>query len=120
MRPNPRAPHRGGLRILSGASALLALGALAGQAPGADAHPSASGVPLAEQDGNPKEVAAWMNWVDIPGLTEPAPGAFLRGVNPMPVGSTAYFTVDLVPGRYLFVSEYTGAMGVMREFRIQP
>jgi len=73
-----------------------------------------------DEDGHPEEVAAWMSWVNIPGLMEPAPGTFLGGVNPMPVGSTAYFTVDLVPGRYLFVSEYTGAMGVMREFRIQP
>lgn len=83
--------------------------------PGHDVH-----LVRLDEDGNPEEVAAWMNWVEIPGLMEPAPGTFLGGVNPMPVGSTAYFTVDLEPGRYLFVSEYTGAMGVMREFRIQP
>ena len=63
MRPNSRTPHRGGLRILSVASALLALGALTGQAPGADAHPGASGVPLAEPP-------VLENLADEPGLVE--------------------------------------------------
>jgi hypothetical protein len=36
----------------------------------------------------------------------------------MPVGSTGYFTADLRPGRYLFVSEYTGHMGVAQEVNI--
>lgn len=85
------------------------------EVPGHDVH-----LVRIDEEVDPEEVTAWLNWVNLPGLMEPAPGRFLGGVNQMPVGSTAYFTVDLEPGRYLFVSEYTGAMGVMREFRIQP
>jgi hypothetical protein len=64
------------------------------------------------------DAAAWMSFVNVAGLTDPAPGTFVGGLHLMPVGSTGYFTADLRPGRYLFVSEYTGHMGVAQEVNI--
>ncbi len=50
---------------------------------------------------------AWMDWSDPKGLITPVPNGvtFLGGVNDMPAGSTGYFTVDLKPGKYAFISE---------------
>lgn len=50
-------------------------------------------------------VAAWMNWTTPDGLTSPAPATFLGGTQEMPEGSTAYFTVNLTPGRYAWIAE---------------
>lgn len=65
------------------------------------------------------DVVRWMNWLDLNGLRAPAPARFAGGVNMMPTGSTAYVTVDLEPGRYLFVSEATGAQGVRKEVTVR-
>lgn len=65
------------------------------------------------------EVVRWMNWFELDGLRHPAPARFVGGVHPMPTGHTAYFTADLEPGRYLAVSEATGAQGVLREFTVR-
>ena len=56
-------------------------------------------------------IEKWMNWVDPEGLIEPAPKGvtFLGGANNMPAGSTAYFTVDLKPGKYILISEVPNA-----------
>lgn len=65
------------------------------------------------------DVVRWMNWFELDGLRAPAPARFAGGVNMMPTGSTAYVTVDLEPGRYLIVSEATGAQGVLREVSVR-
>lgn len=65
------------------------------------------------------EVVKWMNWFDLRGLRTPAPAEFVGGLHPMATGKTAYFTVDLEPGRYLAVSEATGAQGVLEEFTVR-
>jgi len=64
------------------------------------------------------DATSWMSFVNVAGLTDPAPGTFVGGLHLMPVGSTGYFTADLTPGRYLFVSEYTGHMNVAREVNV--
>jgi len=64
------------------------------------------------------QVTAWLNWLTVDGLREDAPVDFVGGMHPMPAGQTAYFTVDLEPGRYLAVSEATGAQGVQQEFTV--
>lgn len=64
-------------------------------------------------------VVRWMNWLEIDGYRAPAPARFLGGMHPMPAGHTAYFTVDLEPGRHLFVSEATGHQGVLHEFTVR-
>lgn len=50
---------------------------------------------------------SWMNWANPKGLINPAPEGvtFLGGINEMPAGSTAYFHINLKPGKYAFVSE---------------
>jgi hypothetical protein len=54
-------------------------------------------------------LATWMDWTQPTGLETPAPAEFLGGTNEMPAGGTAYFTVDLEPGRYAWISEVPGA-----------
>jgi hypothetical protein len=66
------------------------------------------------------EVVKWMNSFDLGGLRSPGPARFVGGAQIMPAGHTAYFTVDLEPGRYLFVSEYTGHQGVLQEVTVRP
>lgn len=60
----------------------------------------------------------WMNAFDHGGLRSPGPATFLGGVQIMPTGSTAYFPLELEPGRYLLLSEYTGHQGVLHEFTV--
>jgi hypothetical protein len=71
------------------------------------------------EDASVDDVVGWMNWFGATGLSDPAPAEFIGGVHFMPAGATAYFSVDLEPGRYLLVSENTGHLGVFREFRVQ-
>ncbi len=58
-------------------------------------------------DADVEAIAQWMNWTDPKGLISPPPRGvtFLGGVNEMPAGQTAYFTVSLTPGRYALISE---------------
>lgn len=66
------------------------------------------------------EVMDWLSFLNVDGLTDPAPGTFLGGINQMPAGATGYFTTRLVPGRYLFISEYTSHLGVFEEVNVLP
>jgi hypothetical protein len=65
------------------------------------------------------DVVQWMNWLAVDGLRSPAPVPFIGGIHAMPTGETAYFTVDLEPGRYLLISEATARMGMVHEFRVR-
>lgn len=65
------------------------------------------------------EVVAWMNWFGMDGMRAPAPADFVGGMHPMGAGDTAYFSVDLEPGRYLALSEATAHQGVLLEFRVR-
>ena len=58
-----------------------------------------------------KDLENWMNWADPKGLIDPSPGnvTFLGGVNNLPAGSTGYFTAELEPGNYAFISEVPNA-----------
>jgi uncharacterized cupredoxin-like copper-binding protein len=51
---------------------------------------------------------AWLDWRAKDGLEDPSPVTFLGGVNDMPAGEHGYFTVDLQPGDYAFISEMPG------------
>lgn len=63
-------------------------------------------------------VVPWMDWMNVGGLRAPAPVSFLGGVQEMPVGNTAYFTVELEPGRYLWISENAGS-GMVKAFTVE-
>ena len=64
------------------------------------------------------EVMTWMDWTNIKGLQPPAPVEFLGGSQEMPVGSTSYFTVNLEPGNYAFVSEAPMRQGNVLELSV--
>ncbi len=64
------------------------------------------------------EVLAWMDWTNVKGLEPPAPVEFLGGSQEMPVGNTSYFTINLEPGTYAFVSEAPMRKGNIFTFKI--
>ncbi|WP_440998527.1 hypothetical protein [Fodinibius sp. SL11] len=63
---------------------------------------------LSETDSLEK-IATWMDFNNAKGLVSTAeniaPTTFIGGTQEMPEGNTAYFTLDLVPGRYAWISE---------------
>ncbi|MDX1627038.1 MAG: hypothetical protein R3323_11060, partial [Wenzhouxiangellaceae bacterium] len=55
------------------------------------------------------ELVFWMDWSNVGGLRAPAPVEFLGGVEHMNAVSHGTMTVDLEPGRYLWISEIDAA-----------
>lgn len=55
------------------------------------------------------DIIYWMDWSNVGGLRAPAPVEFLGGVEHMDAGNYGYMTVDLAPGRYLWISEINAA-----------
>ncbi len=72
-----------------------------------------------EPESSIHKVVDWMDWLNISGLWPPAPASFHGGMHILQQGETGYFTVDLDPGRYLFVSEATGSLGVLKEVTVK-
>lgn len=64
----------------------------------------------------------WMNWLNPDGLVStsgsPGPSTFLGGAQTMTAGSTAYFTVNLTPGEYAWVSEVPAAENMWHAFSV--
>ncbi len=58
-----------------------------------------------EADPDRETVAAWMEWRRPEEVETPAPVSFVGGTNEVPAGDTAYFTVDIAPGRYAWIAE---------------
>ena len=58
-----------------------------------------------ENEDDIQRADAWLDWRAKDGLEDPSPVIFLGGVNDMPAGSHAYFTVDLQPGDYALIAE---------------
>jgi len=65
------------------------------------------------------KVIEWMDWMNMTGLQSPAPAEFLGGVQEMPAGTTAYFTVVLEPGRYAWIAESSADKGMVDEFFVE-
>ncbi len=63
-------------------------------------------------------VLEWMDWTNIMGLEPPAPAEFLGGSQEMPIGNTSYFTINLKPGKYAFVTEAVIRKGNVFEFEV--
>lgn len=66
------------------------------------------------------KIVEWMDWMSIDGFNSPAPTVFAGGAQEMPVGYTAYLTVDLEPGRYAWISQLTAMQGLVKEFTVEP
>ncbi|REL33340.1 hypothetical protein DYD21_11205 [Rhodohalobacter sp. SW132] len=66
-----------------------------------------------------EEVLRWINFTEIDGLRTPSPYTFAGGMHLMPAGETAYFTTEMETGRYLFLSEYTGHLGVVKDVTVE-
>lgn len=62
-----------------------------------------------DEDSDLGEIVFWMDWSNVGGLRAPAPVEFLGGVEHMEAGNHGYLTVDLSPGRYLWISEINAA-----------
>ena len=71
------------------------------------------------EDQDLQEVIGWMDWMNITGLQSPAPASFLGGAQEMPVGNTAYFTVQLEPGRYAWIAESAAEKGMIESFVVE-
>jgi len=65
------------------------------------------------------EVIFWLDWMNIKGLESPAPVEFLGGTQEMPVGYTSYFSVNLEPGTYAWISESSASQGMVKMFTIE-
>ncbi len=72
-------------------------------------------------DADIKELATWMDWSQPMGLQTPSPFEFIGGTHEMPAGSTAYFTVNLEPGQYAWISEVTSpdTKGMLKTFTVE-
>ena len=71
-----------------------------------------------------EEVATWMDWSQPGGLVSDPGSAtsfqFAGGTHEMPMGSTAYFTVDLTPGQYAWISERPADDPLYEVFTVAP
>lgn len=78
-------------------------------------------VHLARMEGEttPGDVASWMDWMELDGLRSPAPARFVGGANEMPVGYTSYFSVDLEPGRHVWVTERPAGEGKVKALMVE-
>ena len=65
------------------------------------------------------ELIPWMDFLNVEGLENPAPAPFVGGVQERPEGHTAYFTVELEPGRYAWISESADVRELVQEFTVR-
>ncbi|HEX2167535.1 MAG TPA: hypothetical protein VHG09_09925 [Longimicrobiales bacterium] len=74
-----------------------------------------------EEDTDLKAVADWINTTNPGAFVSPgSPAEFLGGTQEMPAGRTAYFTANLTPGRYAWISEVPDPAdkGMLRTFTV--
>lgn len=71
-----------------------------------------------EDDTDMDQVAKWMDVFEKGGLVSPAPVEFLGGSNEMPAGNTAYFTINLEPGKYAWVTELDYELKKWKKFEV--
>lgn len=74
-----------------------------------DAAPHDVHLARMEEGTTTDELAAWFEEVRAP-----APVPFLGGAEQMPAGQTAYFTVDLTPGRHAWICHEHADRGMVK------
>lgn len=72
-----------------------------------------------DNDSMVKNTIEWLDWMNIKGLEPPAPVSFLGGAQEMPVGNTAYFTVNIEAANYAWIAESTANNGLLKTFTVQ-
>lgn len=70
-------------------------------------------------DTDVEELKRWMDWMNVGGMRAPSPVEFVGGAENMASGNSAFFTVDLVPGRYALLSEVGATGNMYREFTVE-
>ena len=72
------------------------------------------------EDTDLKKLAAWMDWSKPGGFATPAPVTFLGGTQEMPGGNTAYFHIELKPGKYAWIAEVPNPSekGMLKTFTV--
>lgn len=71
-------------------------------------------------DVSPEALVPWMDAFNVDGLRNPAPAPFVGGSHERVAGRTVYFTVDLLPGRYAWITENSDlAGGLYQEFTVE-
>ena len=75
-----------------------------------------------DENSNLDEIATWMDFLSPEGLISsaenPGPATFVGGTHEMPNGNTVYFTVELEPGRYAWISEQPFDNKTIEEFTV--
>lgn len=76
-------------------------------------------VHLARLDGDQaaSDAVSWLNWVDS--MLPPAPVTFLGGAGQVGADAESYFTFELEPGRYAWVSEGRTGDEFVHEFTVE-
>jgi len=72
-----------------------------------------------DEDANIDELMRFINFFEVDGMRTPSPFTFAGGMHLMPAGATTYFTTELKSGRYIFLSEYTGFLGVVQDVTVE-
>jgi hypothetical protein len=72
-----------------------------------------------DADAEVQEIIDWMTPFNLEQFWPPAPTTFIGGIHQLPEGGKGYFTLDLEPGRYLFISQLTYDRDVWQEVVVE-
>ena len=72
-----------------------------------------------ETDTEMQEIIEWITPYTREYFWPPAPATFIGGIHYLPEGGKGYFTLELEPGRYLFISQTTVDRDVWQEVTIE-
>lgn len=72
-----------------------------------------------EEGMDAEDLVPWMDAFNVRGLESPAPATFVGGTHERPEGRMIYFTIELEPGRYAWISEAPDFRGLFQEFTVR-
>lgn len=72
-----------------------------------------------EPDTELQDIVDWVTPINREQFWPPAPVTFIGGIHQLREGRKGYFTLDLKPGRYLFISQLTYDRDVWQEVNIE-
>jgi hypothetical protein len=71
-----------------------------------------------EKDGDLDAAIRWVDWMNIDGLIHATPARFLGGTEEMPLGSTAFLTLNFESGEYAWIAESGASNGMVKRFTV--